>query len=126
MIQDVSELRVYQQSLSLLRPIYKLVSTIPFSHDRLRKQILGSAEGVPPQIAEGFAKRRSDKEFKRYLEIAMGSSDETITHLQVITILSETEHAIPKDDCLKLIEEYRHVSKQINRLRNNWNSFRSC
>lgn len=123
MIRDVSELRVYKQALELLRPVYKLVSTIPLSHDRLRKQILGSAEGVPPQIAEGFAKRRSDKEFKRYLEIAMGSSDETITHLQVITILSETESKISKEDCSELIEKYRHVSKQLNRLRNNWNTF---
>ena len=121
-IRDVTELRVYKQSLDLLRPIYKLVSTIPLSHDRLRRQILASAEGIPAQIAEGFAKRRSSKEFLRYLEIAMGSSDETITHLQVILILSESEKFVDKPLYLKLIEDYRYVSKQINLLRNNWKS----
>lgn len=120
MIRDVTELRVYKQSLYLLRPIYKLVSTIPLSHDRLRKQILASAEGIPAQIAEGFAKRRSAKEFLRYLEIAMGSSDETITHLQVILILSESEKSVDKQLCLKLVEDYRYVSRQINLLRNHW------
>ncbi len=120
MIRDITELRVYKHSLDLLRPVYKLVSTIPLSHDRLRKQILASAEGIPAQIAEGFAKRRSPKEFLRYLEIAMGSSDETVTHLQVILILSESEKLVDKQLCTKLIEDYKYVSKQINLLRNNW------
>ncbi len=120
MIKDITELRVYKHSLDLLRLVYKLVSTIPLLHDRLRKQILGSAEGIPAQIAEGFAKRRSPKEFLRYLEIAMGSSDETVTHLQVILILSENEKSVDKQLCLTLIEEYKYVSKQINLLRNHW------
>ncbi len=120
MIRDITELRVYKHSLDLLRPVYKLVSTIPLSHDRLRKQILASAEGIPAQIAEGFAKRRSPKEFLHYLEIAMGSSDETVTHLQVILILSESEKLVDKQLCTKLIEDYKYVSKQINLLRNNW------
>lgn len=52
-------------------------------------QITSSAEGIPAHIAEGFGKRRSDKEWKRFLEIGMGSSDETITHARSLQVLAK-------------------------------------
>ena len=125
MIWDVTDLDVYNRSMKALEFIYLLSKQIPQSHFKLRSQIDSAAEGVPAQIAEGFAKRRSAKEFKRFLEIAMGSSDEVITHARAVKILAMHYSKIDKDLCDKVVSEYKIISKQINRLRNNWIDYRS-
>jgi four helix bundle protein len=120
MIYDVTDLEVYNRSLKTLALVYQLEKQIPNSHFQLRKQLTSAAEGVPAQIAEGFAKRRSAKEFKRYLEIAMGSSDEVITHTRSIKILATHIKGIDRQLCDRVIAEYKIISKQLNRLRNKW------
>ena len=74
-------------------------------HSKLRGQLTNSAKSIAPQIAEGFAKRKSQKEFKRYLEIALGSSDEVITHLREIKIINFPN--IKQETCDALIKYYR-------------------
>ena len=44
------------------------------------RQIRKSVRGVPALISEGFARRQ--KEFKRYLELALGELNETRNHLR--------------------------------------------
>lgn len=120
MIRDVTDLQVYRNALVLLKPIYRLANLIPESHRKLRAQFVESAEAIAPQIAEGFGKKRSAKEFKRFLEMAMGSSDETITHLREVEILAENFRRIKKETCDALIEKYKIESKQLQTLIKNW------
>ncbi len=120
MIYDVTDLEVYNRSLKGLDLIYQLAKQIPNSHFKLGVQITSAGEGIPAHIAEGFAKRRSAKEFKRYLEIGMGSSDEVITHSRSIMVLAKHFHSIHTELCQRIIEEYKIISKQLNKLRNNW------
>lgn len=123
-IRDVEDLRVYRQSLEVLKKVYFLVSLMPRISERLMKQITAAGESVPALIAEGFGKRRSPKEFKRFLEMAMGSSDETVTHAKVIKILAERFPRIPIKLCEEIESEYRSISKQINKLITVWSDFR--
>ncbi|PJC81226.1 hypothetical protein CO007_05825 [Candidatus Roizmanbacteria bacterium CG_4_8_14_3_um_filter_36_10] len=123
-IYDVTDLEVYRRSLESLKLIYKISYKIPESHQRLRTQIINSAESIPPLIAEGFAKRSSVKEFKRFLNMAMGSSDETITHSREIVILSETFKRIDNNLCVQIESKYKIISKQLNSLIKKWVSFR--
>lgn len=118
-IYDVLDLNVYQKSLSLLPQINTLVRKIPESHRKLRVQLINASESIPAQISEGFAKRSSLKEFKRYLYIALGSSDETISHLRTVYLLAK-DCPIDKNLCEKLGFEYKVVSKQINTLIHKW------
>lgn len=67
MIKDVTDLTVYRESLDLVRKIYKLVNLLPKSEAAIINQLKRSAQSIPANIAEGFAKKGSDKEFKRYL-----------------------------------------------------------
>lgn len=120
MIYDVTDLDVYNRALKALNLLFKLEKQIPNSHFKLKVQITSAGEGVPAHIAEGFAKRRSVKEWKRFLEIAMGSSDEVITQARAIKILSDHVPRIDKDLCEQVMAEYKIISKQLNRLRNNW------
>ncbi len=120
MINDVTELRVYQRALHALDLVYALAKKIPRSHDRLYKQITSAAESVPAQIAEGFGKRRSPKEFLRFLEMALGSSDEVISHCRSIEVLAKHYPQIRPLETQKIIDEYHIISKQLNVLRNKW------
>lgn len=120
MIYDVTDLDVYNRSLKALNLVYQLEKQIPQSHFKLRIQLTSAAESVPALIAEGFAKRRSDKEWKRFLEMAMGSSDEVITQTRSIQILAKHLPRIDEKLCEGVIEEYKIISKQINNLRNKW------
>ncbi|MFQ5604505.1 MAG: four helix bundle protein, partial [bacterium] len=53
----------------------------------LRSQICRSAVSIPSNIAEGCS-RRSQIDFKRFLEMALGSSFELETQLIIIEELS--------------------------------------
>mgnify|MGYP001576386955 CR=1 FL=1 len=111
-IKDVTDLKVYQLSLSYLDRVYFVAYRIP--HLKFRTQLINSAEAIPPLIAEGFAKRRNHQEMLRFYEMAMAESDEEIAHFEKAIILSKRFSRIPKDECLKLKEDYKGLSKQIN------------
>lgn len=93
--------------------MYKLANLLPSSEFDLKNQLLRSAKSIAPNIAEGFAKKKSQNEFKRFLLIALGSSDEVITHLRTIKIIGFPK--IKDETCNMLIKYYKIESKQINR-----------
>jgi four helix bundle protein len=123
MIRDVEDLEVYRRSMKLIKPIYRLARLLPKDEYRLKDQLTGSAKSVPAVIAEGFAKRKAVKEFKRFLYMALGSSDEVITHLRQIKLIDFP--GIKPETCVALIKHYKIVSKKINRLIKVWKSDRS-
>ena len=113
-IMDVTNLRVYLKALELLPQVYELARQLPKSEPRLRSQLCNSAKAISAQIAEGFAKKESQKEFKRFLLMALGSSDETVTHLRQIELLRFVD--VDLNLCGLLMGEYVSESKQINTL----------
>lgn len=118
MIRDVTDLEVYKLSLELLKQLYSLLERIPKSEYDTVVQCKKSGKSVPANIAEGFAKRSSEAEFKRFLKIAIGSSDELITHLRTIVI------AVPrlKEEVEDLGKKYKILSKRLNKLHKAWRS----
>jgi four helix bundle protein len=121
MIRDVEDLEVYRRSMALIKPIYRLAGLLPNSEFDLKNQLTRAAKGVSPPIAEGFAKRKWEKEFKRFLYIALGSSDEVITHMRQIQLIGFPK--IKVETCKALIDHYKIVSKQINKLIKTWKNF---
>ena len=113
-LMDVTKLRIYQDALDFLPQVYTLAKQLPKSEFELRSQLCNSAKAISAQIAEGFAKKSSQIEFKRFLLMALGSSDETITHLRQIKILKF--EGIDFELCSFLGEKYQAESKQINSL----------
>ena len=78
MIRDVTDLDIYQSSLKILAELYKFVRFIPKSEIDTVSQLKRAGKSIPALIAEGFAKRSSSAEFKRFLKMALGSSDEIV------------------------------------------------
>ena len=123
MIRDVTDLKVYINALENLPLVYDLASQIPERHRKLRSQLIEAAEAIAAQIAEGFGKKRSEKEFKRFLEMAMGSSDEVVTHIREAKILSQRIKTINQNLCDFLIDKYKTESKQLQQLIKNWQTY---
>jgi len=111
-MQDVTELRIYQEAINLLPDVYSLTDKLPKNEFKLKSQLRDSAKSISAQIAEGFAKKSSQVEFKRFLYMALGSSDESITHLRQIQLL----FPLLRKECIMLIEKFVVESKQINAL----------
>ncbi|WP_233164172.1 four helix bundle protein [Snuella sedimenti] len=93
-MNNFSELKVWQKSMTLVENFYQLTSTFP-KEDKfgLKNQIQKSVVSIPSNIAEG-AGRNSNKEFKNFLGIANGSINELITQLKIsarIGYVSENE-----------------------------------
>ncbi|HLC87888.1 MAG TPA: four helix bundle protein [Patescibacteria group bacterium] len=116
MIRDVTDLEVYKEALKLLPELYKIVNNLPLSERYLELQAKRAAKSVSANIAEGFAKRSSAKEFRRYLLIALASNDEVITHLRTLAITFPKA----KNEASALQEKYKVLSKRINTLHKNW------
>jgi len=123
MIRDVTDLEVYSMALDNLDDLYKLTRLVPPEHRKIKYQANEAGEKIAPQIAEGFAKKRSPTEFCRFLSMGLGSSDEVITHVREIKILAKTFTRINVEDCDKVIEKYKHLSKKLNKLLSSWQKF---
>lgn len=118
MIRDVTDLKVYRESLRLLNVLYELLRKVPKSEYDSVLQAKRAAKSICANISEGFAKRSSGAEFKRFLKIAIGSSDEVVTHLRTMEItvgyLSKNTQSVE--------EEYILLSKRLNKLCSVWKS----
>jgi four helix bundle protein len=103
--------------MSLLRPVYESCAHFPdFEKFDLASQLRRAAKSVPANIAEGYAKRRSAKEFRAYLTNAMGSATEMEVHLDIARELGY----ISAEVCDHLVGEYQIIARQLYRLIEKW------
>ena len=109
-IKDVEDLRIYQLALELLPRVYRLTTIVEREDRENGKNLRKTAAQIAPVIAEGFAKKQSVAEFTRYLGMAVGSSDEIVTHLKQTKLICKF---VDTSECDFLIEEYRSLSRQI-------------
>jgi four helix bundle protein len=76
-----TELLMWQKARAWSKEIFNKTQLTPFSKDqRLTVQINDSSESVMSNIAEGFG-RGTQEEFVTFLGYALGSLDETCSHL---------------------------------------------
>jgi four helix bundle protein len=79
--KDFTELLIWQRARAWSKVIFERTQQDPFRRDeRLVVQINDSSESITANIAEGFG-RGTQGEFVRFLGYAIGSLDETRSHL---------------------------------------------
>lgn len=80
-MRNFKTLNIWKQGVELVKLIYQLVEKFPKEEKfGLVSQITRAAVSVPSNIAEGCS-RTSELEFKRFLEITIGSLFELETQL---------------------------------------------
>jgi len=96
----------------IVKEIYRITNKFPAREKfGIISQMQRCAISIPSNIAEGCS-RNSEKEYKRYLEIAMGSSFELETQL----IISADLAYIKTEQLENLITKLNILQKQINTL----------
>ena len=105
------DLKVYEKSYRSALSIYRMTERFPKDEMYgMTSQIRRAATSIPLNIAEGYAKRESQAEFKRYLKMALGSSDE----MQVLLSFAKDLRYIDIETFKKSIREYKEISKMLN------------
>ena len=111
-MRNFRELDIWKRSISLSKAIYKLTESFP---DRekygLSIQIQRATVSIASNIAEG-ASRKSEIDFARFLEIAIGSSFEVETQL----IIAKEIESISKEKYISIQSELTIIQKQLNLL----------
>jgi len=109
-MRNFRELDIWNRAIRISKRVYELTDSFP---DRekygLSSQIQRAAVSIASNIAEG-ASRKSEIDFARYLEIAIGSSFEVETQ---ITIAKEINY-INDNQYNELLNELVVIQKQLN------------
>lgn len=120
MIRSFKDLKVYNEAYELAIIINKNVSKLPiFERNDLGSQLRRASKSAPANIAEGWAKRRFEKQFKIHLDGAIGSCNEMEVHVSMARDLNFWE----KEFCKTLIRRYLLLGGKLTNLRNNWKTF---
>ncbi|UJH91383.1 four helix bundle protein [Antarcticibacterium sp. 1MA-6-2] len=106
-MHNFQDLKIWQKAMDVAEQTYLISSEFPKEEKYgLTSQIRRSAISVPSNIAEG-AGRNTDGEFRNFLGIASGSSNELFTQL----ILSHRLKLIPEDKTRQLLKDLIEVQK---------------
>lgn len=111
-MRNFRNLNIWKDGIALVKEIYELATLLPDDEKfGLKSQICRASVSVPSNIAEGSS-RNSEIEYKRFLEIAMGSLFEVETQLIIIKELN----IISEEKINSIIELVHKEQKMINNL----------
>lgn len=116
-IRTYRDLEVFKESYAAALDVSKLVKRFPvYEQAELARQLRRAARSIPANIVEGWAKRISVPEFKRYLQVAIGSCDETKLWLE----MSKDEGYIATADFKSQEDRYNRIGAMLASLWRNW------
>ena len=117
MIQHYKDLAVYQKAYQAALDVYRIAKQFPREEIYgLMSQIKRASTSIPLNIAEGYGKRQSASEFKRFLMMAIGSSDE----VRVLLDFSKDLGYVTPEAHGILYAVYEEIGKMLNGLHGNW------
>ena len=111
-MRNFKELVIWNQAIELAVKVYNASRQLPKEEVYgLRSQITRSVVSISSNIAEGCS-RRTENDFKRFLEIALGSAFELENDL----ILCEKLGLISSEKLTEIFTDLHKEQKQINAL----------
>lgn len=112
-MHNFRELDIWKKALGFSKEIYLLTKGFPISElYGLTSQMNRSSVSIPSNIAEG-ASRDSNKDFNRFLQMAIGSAFELETQI----ILAFEFDLISKKNADELIKELNEIQRMMNGFR---------
>src|SRR4030042_6829425 len=109
-IRSFKDLEVYKKAYDLTIIVNRNVNILPiFEKNDLGSQLRRASKSIPANIAEGWAKRRFEKEFKKHLDSATGSANEMEVHISFTRDLGYWR----KDFCDQLLKRYLSLGGKL-------------
>jgi len=119
MITSYKDLEVYKESYRIFLQVHKLTLKYPeYERYEIGAQLRKAAMSIPMNIAEGYGKKSSELDFKRFLTMSMGSCNE----VEVLLDMSRDLEYITEQEYKELSERYDVLGKRINTLIQKWKS----
>jgi four helix bundle protein len=121
-IKTYKDLNVFRESYRLSLKVSRTTRKFPGPEQfELARQLRRAARSIPANIVEGWAKRASAAEFKRYLQVAIGSCDEC----KLWTEMSRDEGFLSAQECAMLENEFNLVGAMLKSLWKNWKNYQT-
>ena len=112
-MHNFKDLKVWQKSIDLAVQVYQAMASLPADEKfGLTNQLRRASVSIPSNIAEGSS-RNSQKDFSRFLEIAIGSAYEIETQLLIASDLG----FLKEEDLKNLINNIEEIIKMTSRFR---------
>lgn len=107
---NFKKLKIWQSAMLLCNVVFKITNEFPKSElYSLTSQVNRSVVSVPSNIAEGSS-RSSQKDFKRFLEISLGS----LFELQTQLVLANYKKYINNKELIDIEERIEELQKMIS------------
>ena len=110
------ELIIWQKSIQIVTNIYKQTRNFPKEEQfGINSQMRRCAISIPSNIAEGFG-RNSQGDFKRFLNIALGSTYELQTQIEIslnLEFLSIENYNNLMESCVELEKMTNSLASKI-------------
>ncbi len=118
-VETFEDLDVFQRAYRISLEVHRKSLEFPTIEQRaMADQVRRASKSICANIAEGFAKQvRSAAEFKRYLAIAIGSSDEMRVWARYCLDLGYIDDGTWQ----RWRDEYHEISKMLQGLSKSWN-----
>ncbi|MCF8426931.1 MAG: four helix bundle protein [Bacteroidia bacterium] len=115
-MRNFRKLEVWVDALDLAKDVYSFKDQLPKSEIYgLSSQLCRAVVSISSNLAEGCS-RKSEKEFVRFIEIAMGSAFE----VESLLILSKELELATNFDYQPISLKLEKLQKKINALRNHF------
>ena len=109
-MRNFRELLIWQRAMDIVVRVYELTAFLPKDETYgLKTQLQRAAVSIPSNIAEGCS-RNSELDFKRFLEIAIGSTYELETQLSI----TENVNLIPRNNVDPILQLLSEEQKMLN------------
>lgn len=116
-INSFTELDVYKRCFDAATLSQSLVKFLRQNKEfELADQLSRCTKAIPALIAEGYAKRYQPKHLQKYIDDAIGESNESIVHISLTKNLQGADVSL----CEKLVDEYTIIGKQLYRFGESW------
>ena len=113
MVPSFEKLNVFQRAYKISLEVHLTTKRFPKDEASFANQIRCASKSICANIAEGFGKQKqSRREFKRFVMIAIGSSDEMRVWSRYCLDLGYIDDATWK----RWSEEYQRIAKMLQSL----------
>lgn len=115
-MKNYKELIIWQKGIQLIKKVYQLSKQFPAEEKYgLVSQMTRAAVSISANIAEGSS-RNSDKDYARFLQIALGSAFEVQTYLVIAKEMTLAKNIDIIEVEMMLEEEIKMIHSFIKKL----------